>query len=242
MALSDNSAAFSRVTTLNITWISSRHLLSLQRRDFWKALQNLSNLTIHVSADWRNILKTATGSVEAPAITPSTAATQFYDLLKNHISGMRNIKVLAIGYVGGGEHQTGIYGRNKNVLPAPVVDYLNLTLSSWITRGEPERLLASNMLKDLLILQHIEKLTLTNCWFPPLIFKIFCTRMRLQKLKTLILKSVSLCFQSSIGSSQQSQDTEPAVSSVSQGPPRFGDPSVANFFSPSTCRYREPAT
>ena len=230
MALSDNSAAFSRVTTLNITWISSRHLVSLQRRDFWKALHNLSDLTIHVSADWRNILKTATGAVEAPAITPSTAANQFYDLLKNHISGMRNIKNLAIGYVGGGEHQTGIYGRNKNVLPAPVVDFAKLTLSSWTTRGEHERSLASNMLKDLLILQHVEKLTLTNCWFPPLMFKVFCTRMRLQKLKRLTLTSVSLCFQSTIRSSQQPQNTEPDVSSVPQGPPRYGDPSVANFF------------
>ena len=220
MALSDNSRTFHMVTTLNLARLSSRYLLLLQRTDIWRALQNLHSLIINVSADWRNIQKSVTGVVEAPLVDPSTAATQFHSLLQKHVSGLKHIKTIVLGYVSGGEHQIGVHGRNKHILPAPIVKYSDMALSPS----------ASTMMKDLLVLHHVEELTLTNCWFPPQIFKAFCTRMRLAKLKRLALKSVSLSFHQVAPMPVHELNVELGTSLIPQGPPLYGNPSVANFF------------
>ena len=220
MALCDNSQTFRMVTTLNIARLSSRYLPSLQRTDIWLALKKLTNLTIKVSADWRNISKSETGVVDVQSIKPSTAASQFYNLLQNHVSSLQNIKILHIGYVGGGEHQTGICGRNKFILPTPVADFSDPALLHSIT----------TVTKSLLRLQHVENLTLTNCWFTPRMFTTFCTRARLDKLKTLTLNSISLTSHPENPAAMEELSTELGTSIIPQGPPRYGDQSVANFF------------
>ena len=80
-------------------------------------------------------------------------------------------------------------------------------------------------MKDLLVLHHVEELTLTNCWFPPQIFKAFCTRMRLAKLKRL-----ALSFHQVAPMPVHELNVELGTSLIPQGPPLYGNPSVANFF------------
>ena len=219
MALADNSKTFQHVHTLNISKLSSRYLSALQRDDVWKALPNMTSLTINVSPDWRTINKTDTGVVESPAIVPSKAATQFFALLKSYIAKRANIKSLSIGYIGGGEHQVGIFGRNKAVLPAPLMDVTDPAAISL-------------PLTDILTLSGVEQLTISNCWTTPDLLKHFISQMSNAQLRQLSLNSVSLT------SDTTDTRTETIVISPGEGTydqpqdqPRRHSPSVGNFFS-----------
>lgn len=221
MALCDNSQTFRMVTTLNIARLSSKFLPLLQRTDIWLALDKLRTLTINVSADWRGIYKSETGAVGESSIKPSAAARRFYDVLRNYVSGLQKIKSLSIGYVGGGEHQSGIYGRNKHILPAPVADFSDPALLHSVT----------TITKSILSLRHVEDLTLTNCWFTPRMLTVFCMHAGLDNVKTLRLNSISLTSNSDNPAAMEELSTELGTSVLPQGPPRYGDRSVANFFS-----------
>ncbi|KAL9131325.1 MAG: hypothetical protein Q9217_000704 [Psora testacea] len=217
MALADNSYVFRHVHSLNISKLSSRYLSALRREDVWNALPNLSSVTIYVSADWRNIMKSDTGLVDAPTMHPSNAAMQLYTLLDHHIAKMHNIKTLSIGYVGGGEHQAGIFGRNKFILPAPLMDY-----------SDPAAILKP--LTTVLNLPHVELLTFSNCWMTPQVLKIFAAQLRHAKLRFLNLESVSLT--SSLSTDTEAINISPSNGTfdASQGPPCRDDPAVGNFF------------
>jgi len=177
MALTDNSHAFKDVRTLNIAKLSSNHLSALQRKDVWEALPNLDKVILIVAADFRSIHKNADGSVEATDIQPSDAVKPFHSLLQNYIASTKSIKTLEIGYIGGGEHQTGIFGRNRFVLPAPIADY--------------ESLFGTDC-EGALNLPHVENLSMVNCWVAPPTLRKFVSIMSRNKLRSLTLESVSL--------------------------------------------------
>ncbi|KAL9098490.1 MAG: hypothetical protein Q9163_005859 [Psora crenata] len=217
MALADNSRTFQQVHTLNISRLSSRYLSALGRKEWWGSLPNLSRLTIYVSADWRNIWKYDTGMVTAPMIPPSKAARQFYAILKNHVADIPNIKTLSIGYVGGGEHQVGIFGRNKSILPAPLIDYSDSTAIFKPVEG-------------LLTFPHVEELTFSNCWMTPGTLKNFAAPSRLAKLRFLNLRSVSLTSGFPILKEAIDINSDSGTFETPQGPPRRGCPTVGNFF------------
>ena len=218
MALTDNSHTFQHVKSFTVAKLSSRYLSALQREDFWRALPNLSTLTMHVSADWRNILKLDSGLVEAPDIRPSSAATQFHKLLTTCIAVVPGIKTLSLGYFGGGEQQVGIFGRNKHILPAPLTDF-------------SDHHAATSVNADILALPHVEHLTLTNCWITPSTLKNFVARMRTASLRTLTLDSVSITAHSGVMDIMESDPLENGVLRVPDGPPRrFGDPAVGDLF------------
>ena len=218
MALTDNSHTFQHVQSFTVTKLSSRYLSALQREDFWRALPNLNTLTIKVSADWRNILKTDAGVVEAPDIRPSSAATQFHKLLATCIAVVPNIKTLSIGYFGGGEQQVGIFGRNKHILPAPLTDFSDHDAATGVNA-------------DILALPHVEHLTLTNCWITPPALKTFVAQMRAVKLRTLTLDSVSLTAHSGVMDMMEPNPLDNGVLRIPDGPPRrFGDPAVGDLF------------
>ena len=223
MALCDNSLAFRMVTTLNIARLSSNHLSSLRRTDIWLALQKLETLTINVSADWRHITKDAAGLMLESAVRPSATADQFFHLLQDYVTDLPNVKNLNIGYVGGGEHQCGIYGRNRHILPAPIADLSEISAAglSLMVMGDAQGILE---------LQHVEHLSFTNCWFTPHVMTNFCIRARSNKLKTLTLNSVSLTSHAQSDTMMNDMGTGFEMSFTPQGPPRYGDPSVANFF------------
>ncbi len=220
MALTDNSQTFQHVQSFTVAKLSSRYLSALQREDFWRALPNLKILTINVSADWRNIFKSDSGVVEAPDIRPSGAATQFYKLLVTYIAVVPGIKTLSLGYFGGGEHQVGIFGRNKHILPAPLTDFTDHHAATSASANA-----------DLLVLPNVEHLTLSNCWITPPALKAFVSRMRAAKLRTLTLDLVSLTGHSGNIDNMEPNPLEHGVLRVPDGPPRrFGDPAVGDLF------------
>ena len=179
VSLIDNATTFQYVRTLNIAKISSRYLSELKREDLWAAFPNLEKLTLAVSPDWRDIVKESTGTVTDPALIPSTAATKFYSLLEACIKRCKTITTLELGWVGGGERAVGIFARNKNILPAPVLDFGTETISV-------------DLRCNVLTLPHVQRLTLTNCWFHPRALKQFVKKMQANNLRTLKLDSVSL--------------------------------------------------
>lgn len=218
MALTDNSHTFQHVHSFTVAKLSSRYLSALQREDFWRALPNLNSLTINVSADWRNIVKSDSGVVEAPDIRPSGAATQFHKLLATCIAVVPGIKTLSLGYFGGGEQQVGIFGRNKHISPAPLTDFSDHNTATSVNA-------------DILALPHVEHLTLTNCWITPPALKAFVSQLRAENLRTLTLNSVSLTAHSGVTDNMEPNPLEHGVLRIPDGPPRrFGDPAVGNLF------------
>ena len=218
MALTDNSHTFQHVQSFTVAKLSSRYLSALQRKDFWGALPNLRTLTINVSADWRNILKSDSGIVEAPDIQPSGAPTQFHKLLVTCIAVVPGIKTLNLGYFGGGERQVGIFGRNRHILPAPLTDFSDYHV-------------ATSANADILVLPYVEHLTLSNCWITPPTLKTFVAQMGAAKLRTLTLDSVSLTAHSGVTDNMEPNPVENGVLRIPDGPPRrFGDPALGDLF------------
>ena len=216
MALADNTQTFLHVNTLVISKLSSRYLGALERDDIWSALPNIKKLTLMVSPDWRNTLKSEAGLVHAPLIKPSTAATQFYTLLMKHVSSLE-LTSLTIGYVGGGEHQAGIFGRNKSILPAPFRDYSN-----------PTTVLLPFKVS---LFPHVKSLTLKNCWLTPDSLKYFISRHR-RSITNLHLSSVSLTAHHStdLPDTSPTFDITEGTFAEPQAAPRRGDPSTGNLF------------
>ena len=164
-------ANFATVRTFTLAKLSSSYLGYLQNVDFWAALANVTQFTIIVSPEWREPLSGYDGSFPAVDILPSQAATQLYKTLVV-LSTNRSIKTLKVGYIGGGEHATGLWARNTHLLPAPVNDDCH--------SGQ------------ILMLPQLENLTLINCWVVPSVLKKFVMSMKVRSLCTLTLISVSL--------------------------------------------------
>lgn len=229
MALTDNSITFQHVHTLNIAKLSSKHLGALERDDFWTALSNLTKLVMNVAPDFRAISKNHSGDVVADDINPSEAATHFFRLLKTHISKVKGVKTMTLGYYGGGERQTGIFGRNRFVLPAPLTDYTSQNVFN-------------HNYKRVLALPHVQELTLNNCWIAPPILKTFISAARRAKLRSLTLNSVSLSAHAGVQDPSQPDPLQNGVYASPVGfPLRFmSDPYLGNFFA-QRASYANPA-
>ena len=173
IAVVDNAATFRNVRTLTIAHLSSKYLHTLQRQDMWTTLENLNSLVLMVSPDWRDVMTDGRGLIQSFDVRASQANVGFYEFLRSSISGANKITKLTIGYVGGGERARGMFARNKNVLPAPVMNFGSTSIS-------------------VLMLPHVQHLTFSNCWISPNALKEFSTRMSAHKLETLTLDSVSL--------------------------------------------------
>ena len=165
------SATFSTVRTFTLAKLSSSYLKHLEDREFWNALANLSQVTIMVSPDWREIKSSYDDTFPASDIFPSTAATQLYKVMAA-LSKRRLVKTLKVGYIGGGEHASGLWARNAHLLPAPVTD--------------------DSYPGQIVMLPALENLTLVNCWIVPSVLKKFVMSMQARSLRTLTLTSVSL--------------------------------------------------
>ena len=178
ISVTDNASNFRHIQTLNIAKVSSRYLSALSNEAFWAALPNLQTLKMFVSPDWRDIVRGSDELLQAAMICPSSAGAHFFDFLDSCVAKRENITSLDVGWLGGGERATGLFGRNQHILPAPV---LSIT--------EPEgAYLSCKVLK----LPFVKHLTLSNCWFHPSALKVFVRRMEQASLQTLKLDSVSL--------------------------------------------------
>lgn len=176
LAVVSNADVFAHVKTLKIAKISSSLLATLDRPDFWRALPNVSDVTIMVNPDWRTVQRDAAGCVETPHESPSKAVDHFYGFLQQ-IADTPTIKKLRIGYTDGGEHAQGLHGRNCNVLPAPLFPLLQCLIGTPV---------------DPLLFRNIWEITLVNCWLTPQVLRSFLRAHADFALGTVILDSVSL--------------------------------------------------
>lgn len=179
IALLDNPTVFHSLRTFNIANLSSKYLVSLGRNDIWRALPSLEDMTVLVSPDWRQVCKDVQGTVSTKSIRPSSARFPFWEFLSALFGCNTSIINLKIGYIGGGEHATGMFARNQNILPAPI------DKTSYKFTGSSDT-------DTLLHFPHVEHLTLTNCWLYPIVLQNFFTNRHAPQLKTLTFDSVSL--------------------------------------------------
>jgi hypothetical protein len=177
LALSDNPQVFHQVTKITISKISSGLLSKLDHSVFWSALPNAENVTLLVSPDWRTVGKDDASDADLPMILPSHTVSTFRGVV-HRVSLLGHIKRLRVGYTDGGEYGKGLYGRNQNLMPAPII----------VT----EQLLDEH--PDVLSLDNIEDLTLVNCWLTPQMLKYLTNlpTFASAREKFLTLDSVSL--------------------------------------------------
>lgn len=177
LALSDNPQIFHQVTKISISKISSGLLSKLDRDAFWSALPNVKDVTLLVSPDWRTVCKDEAGCAVTLQSAPSLAVDTFFAVV-HRMALLDDIKKLRIGYADGGENAKGIFGRNTNLMPAPI------TLLDQVMSPNP----------DVSCLDHIEDVTLTNCWISPHALLNLTATQSFAAItgKTLTLDSVSL--------------------------------------------------
>ncbi|KAI1093951.1 hypothetical protein F5B19DRAFT_95910 [Rostrohypoxylon terebratum] len=181
MTMIDSGNVFENLIKLNLARIPSFHLEGLCRMEFWQSLPQVEDVSLGVIPDWRALVQENQDDVfvAVKQLYPTSAIPKVYELLKNYIGVQTNIKRLHFEWLCGGEFAAGALQRNCHILPAPFLKRHRMVIDS---RSE-----------NLLILPHIAKLSLKNCWFAPNVFyRIVNTMMRDHKLECLELESVSL--------------------------------------------------
>lgn len=176
-AIIDNKGAWCQVRTLNLSGISSGLLLNFDRADLFEALPKLAALTVLVIPDWQE--SEAISSQDGPISTaePERAAVIFTTFLGGHVGGLERLKELTVGYIGGGEHATGMFARNQHVLPAPIIK-------------EPRPSVPKADKDGVLTFGAVGKITFKNCWFSPALLRTFLKNSI--ALEEIVLESCSL--------------------------------------------------
>ncbi|KAL1999254.1 hypothetical protein VTN02DRAFT_4818 [Thermoascus thermophilus] len=173
------SDALLNVHSLHLSCIPSGLLEDIVRPDiFSEALQKLSHLTLMVSPDWRETMTSADAPLK---LDPTQASEKFMQILDTIVSPVSRIKSLTIGFVGGGEHASGMFARNQLVMPAPLTSI----------RGCRESC-DGRTKETVIVFPHVEKLRFKNCWFSPALLDHFLASSRKTPLKELIMDSCSL--------------------------------------------------
>lgn len=193
LSIIDNPTTFCAVNTLTISRLSDRYLSALDRPDFWAALPCLANVVLMVLPSWRTVHKDEAGFVETPSVNPTLGVDRFHHMLRTQVATCPMIKNLTIGWVTGGEHEEGLHGRNKLLLPSPLMQ-LGADRESDAAFTS-ELLVATNAQRlgsATLHLPAVEKLTLKNCWVTPPALLHFIKVHDFYSLKHLTLESVSL--------------------------------------------------
>jgi len=177
----DNKDIFSKVTVLCLARIPSSLLHILAREDLWRALETIAKLRLGVVPDWRSVAKPRDGIMEEERVSPLQAFPHVFGLLKTHVSPLANLKSLHFEWLCGGESGDGLGQRNRYILPAPFT-----AAADWMTDRNPPTS------EHLLLLPHIQQLSLKNCWFTPHVFLRVVGQMVNSSLTELQLESVSL--------------------------------------------------
>lgn len=177
LALDDNPQVFHQITKVTISKISSGLLSKLDRDTFWAALPSVKDVTLLVSPDWRVVDKDEAGCAVTHSIAPSLAVSTFLAVI-HRITTLEKIKRLRIGYTQGGENAKGMFGRNNNLMPAPIAALDQLLLPD----------------PDVVAFDHLEDVTLVNCWITPqALLQLASTQSPATVTgKTLTLESVSM--------------------------------------------------
>ena len=177
LALDDNPQVFHQITKVTISKVSSGLLSKLDRDTFWAALPCVKDVTLLVSPDWRVVDKDEAGCAVTHSVAPSLAVSTFFAII-HRITALDNIKRLRIGYTQGGENAKGMFGRNNNLMPAPIAAL------DQLLRPDP----------DVLAFDHLEDVTLVNCWMTPQALLQLASTQTITAVtgKTLTLESVSM--------------------------------------------------
>ncbi|KAI9781669.1 MAG: hypothetical protein M1816_002226 [Peltula sp. TS41687] len=201
LATIDNRAALQNVRILYIARIPSKYLDMLRRHDFWAALENPEALSMFVTPDWHEIMRTGEDHVWLKRLLPSSPIRRFYDLLSEFVGPLERVEKLRIGWSEGGEFAPGMFARNQHVMPGPVVPsagqmYPNVSVQQQ-TAGELESLeehptQTEDSVVQLLDLPHVGHFTLSNCWISFQNLTDLTKKMRAQSLRVIWLDSVSL--------------------------------------------------
>ncbi|KAH6681832.1 hypothetical protein B0J14DRAFT_648254 [Halenospora varia] len=186
IAVIDNPNTFGNIESLTIARLPNRHLPTLRREDFWDSLPKLTKLSLTIIPDWREVAKLPTSFVQDIKILPSQAVSGVHQLLKEQIARRKNIKTLHFAWLSGGEYAPGLFSRNQNILPAPLVP----NAADMVNRGA---------IHPVLELPHVEHLSLKNCWISPHILERFATALRNGSCESFKLDSVSLCAPVNMG-------------------------------------------
>ncbi|KAJ9664774.1 hypothetical protein H2198_000120 [Neophaeococcomyces mojaviensis] len=182
-----NAQVLKTVHTLNLAKISSGLLPSLSQEAFWSALPGLRKITVLVKPDWR-VEHTPGDKLYSSSMPtdPVNASLKFAELLRNCVAKLENLYTLHIGYVGGGEHQCGLYGRNQHVLPAPLTNNPREWLLAYYGA------MSTPNTNSMITFNHVRDLKFENCWFSPWMLETFMSKSRDTSLHNLTLESVSL--------------------------------------------------
>lgn len=173
------SDALHNVHSLHLSCIPSGLLEDIVRPDiFSEALKELSHLTLMVSPDWHETMTSGDTPLE---LDPTQASEKFMQILDVIVSPVSKIKSLTIGFVGGGEHASGMFARNQLVMPAPLTSICGCR--GFCHGGTNKRVI---------VFPHVEKLRFKNCWFSPALLDNFLVSSRKTALKELIMDSCSL--------------------------------------------------
>jgi hypothetical protein len=176
----NNLITFSTIHTLNISRISDRYVPMLNRMDFWDTLPSLNNLVLRVIPSWHSVHRHNAGA-ETPEVDPAGAIDPFHALLQKDVSQLKNVTHLTIGWATGGEHAEGIFARNRNILPSPLL-------------SADAAICIDHQTLRVLLLQFpfVEHLILENCWLTPSALSEFLNLHDALRLKDVVFESVSL--------------------------------------------------
>ncbi|KAI5867154.1 hypothetical protein GGS23DRAFT_163601 [Durotheca rogersii] len=178
LAAIDNSTHFENLTKINIARLSSFHIDSLCRDDFWSCLR-VEEVSLAVVPDWRALTQINAFTIGDREVFPTDAMPKVFRLLNDYIGKQPHVKKLHFEWICGGELAPGHCQRNQNILPAPFL--------------KEHRKVVNSSLENLLILPFVSHLSLKNCWFAPNVFyRIVQTMSQEHHLVSLELETVSL--------------------------------------------------
>ncbi|KAI0169490.1 hypothetical protein GGR52DRAFT_592103 [Hypoxylon sp. FL1284] len=178
LAVIDCGPRLRDLTKLNIARLPSFFVEQMCCKKFWAALPRVQEVFLGVDPDWTSVSQDVSGAVSVQQVYPTDAMPGVFNLLKSYIGKRPNIKRLHFEWNCGGELAPGCMQRNKNILPAPFLkQHRKIILSS---------------IDNLLILPHVEHLSLKNCWFAPNVFYRAIKFMTKYALQSIELEGVSL--------------------------------------------------
>jgi len=179
LAIIDNRPLAANIRSLTLTRFSSKHIPRLYRDDFWGALSSLTDLSLTIIADWRDVIYDVSSSAATIEVSPAGAISLVHYLLTSQIVHKHSLRKLSLGWADGGEEAEGYFARNQKVLPAPLVPREKAISSGRIFAEMPT-------------FRHLEELQLHNCWITPNMLEYFLNNHKSLSLEKLTLDSVSL--------------------------------------------------
>jgi len=186
-AVIETPDVFQNVNSMKLAGISVQFLPALGSASFWNALPVLTALQLLIIPAWRTLREDGGDSkrVQSYGTNLLSVVDDIFRFLNDHVCTRESIKSLHLGYSGGGESDQGMMARNRNILPAPIIPAAKIPHIYDLHDQDANA-------TDIVRLQHIENLTLSNCWISPRMAVVLVDSLEKLSLKHLTLESVSI--------------------------------------------------